>query len=76
MPSLHLPSGIDERIADRYIALCEASRVRGEPAEHCDGATCANVCRCACVPCMRATAYLAEARRWFHPAVRAGRRQG
>jgi hypothetical protein len=62
VPSLHLPSGVSDEIADRYVALCEASRTRGEPADHCDGPACGTLCRCGCVGCMRAGACLTDAR--------------
>jgi len=64
-PNVHIPSGMNERIADRYVALCEASEAREVPATHCERGHCfrgtPDVCLCRCDACVRATDCLVQA---------------
>jgi hypothetical protein len=68
-PSLRgLPAGMDDRIADRYAELCEASLAAGKPANHCKRDTCMQgdhpdfgSCLCPCGGCRRAIGFLLQA---------------
>jgi hypothetical protein len=76
-PSLRgLPAGMDDRIADRYVELCEASLAAGKPANHCKRDTCMQgdhpdfgSCLCPCGGCRRAIGFLLQAQQ-ENPASR------